>query len=84
MTSTKDYLKDNGSLQIAWYHKLSPHMSSKIDSTATLPFVEVVIYVLSFISASTGLSVMSCNGIFVTKHVCELVYAKHVRSRFQR
>ena len=47
--------------QLVLIHRILPQISFRITSTASLPFVEFVIYVLSTISTWTGLSIIACN-----------------------
>ena len=60
-----DYDKD----KLHWDHHVFSQISFKIHSTASLPFVEFLIYILGSISTWTGLSIMACNPIHLGQKV---------------
>ena len=78
VTSTDSTASADSGRTFKWYHRISSEISFRIVSTAALPFVEFVLYILGSISTWTGLSVITCNPVVVAK----LMY-KNIESRSQ-
>ena len=59
-TVSKSYGDDR---QFSWDHKAVSQISFRITSSASLSFVEFIIYILGSISTWTGLSIVACNPV---------------------
>lgn len=53
----------------SWNHRVFSQISYRITSTASLPFFEFLIYILSSISTWTGLSIVACNPVLLGQHL---------------
>jgi hypothetical protein len=51
--------------RFSWSHRVFSQISYRITSTAYLPFIEFLIYILGSISTWTGLSIIACNPVLL-------------------
>ena len=80
--TTTHEISEDGSRRMRWEHRVSfSSLSFKINSRASLSFVEFLIFVLGSISTWTGLSVVGCNPVKLVRVVYKKIKTTSSTSR---